>query len=110
MLSPEYEEHVRLTTDRFVVEGLTLERALRWLSAECGEAQEALLLVDKVIPRKRHMERTNRDVAEELADVVGLALIGMILAGEDPVEVLQSGMLKHQARWKTFYEAGPGGA
>jgi NTP pyrophosphatase (non-canonical NTP hydrolase) len=105
MLKARYRRFILWSAGRFMNEcGLTLERQLRWLSAEVGEAHEKLLLKEGANPRKARegQTATSRDIANELGDVICNALLGIALTGEDIDEVLGKQMEKAMRRWREW--------
>lgn len=62
--------------------GTTLDGQIRQTTSEVGEVNEAYALHLGENPRKRHIKKTMRDVADEYADVAVTALVGILMTGE----------------------------
>jgi NTP pyrophosphatase (non-canonical NTP hydrolase) len=83
--------------------GLTLQLQVIKLQEECGEVAAALIGALGANPRKGETH-TVEDVATEFADVAMTAMLGIVLCGVDPGELLRLQGQKVQSSIKKFDE------
>lgn len=100
ILTREYRENfildfVKRTQD---LEGMNNWARMAKVMEELGEAGQALILHEKLNPRKTDQDVRIYDIAMEYGDVVMTALVAIVALGFDPETVLQEQRRKTEER------------